>query len=45
MYESQIIMLYILNLNTAVCQLYQNKTGKNKVKKYDGAKAKFEEII
>ena len=32
MYESQIIMLYTLNLNTAVCQLYHNKTGKIKVK-------------
>ena len=37
-------MLYTLNLNTAICQLYHNKTGKNKVKKYNGAKPQFEEI-
>ena len=28
MYVSQIIMLYILNLHTAVCQLYLNKSGR-----------------
>ena len=27
-----------------LCQLYHNKTGKNKVKKYNGAKPQFEEI-
>ena len=34
MYVSQIIMLYALNLYSAVCQLYLNKTRrKNKNKK------------
>ena len=34
MYVSQIIRLYILNLNSAVCQSYLNKIGrKNKEKK------------
>ena len=27
-YVSQVIMLYILNLHSAGCQLYLNKTGK-----------------
>ena len=30
MYVSQIITLYTLNLFTAVCQLYLNKTGRKK---------------
>ena len=30
MYESQIIMLYTLNLYSALCQLYLNKTGRKK---------------
>ena len=30
MYVRQIIMLYTLNLQSAVCQLYLNKTGRNK---------------
>ena len=29
-YVSQIFMLYILNLYNAVCQLYLNKTGREK---------------
>ena len=29
-YVNQIIMLYTLNLCSAVCQLYRNKTGRNK---------------
>ena len=32
MYVSQIIMLYTLNLYSAVCQLYLNKTGRTKRK-------------
>ena len=31
MYVSQIIMLYTLNVYSAVCQLYLNKTGRKKV--------------
>ena len=31
MYVNQIIMLYTLNLYSAVCQLYLNKTEKKKV--------------
>ena len=31
-YVSQIFMLYILNLYNAVCQLYLNKTGREKKK-------------
>ena len=31
MYISQITMLYALNLYSAVCQLYLNKTGKKDV--------------
>ena len=30
MYVSQIIMLYTLNLYSAVCQLHLNKTGRKK---------------
>ena len=30
MYASQIIMLYILNLYSAVCQYYLNKTERKK---------------
>ena len=30
MYVSQIIMLYTLNLYSAECQLYLNKTGRKK---------------
>ena len=30
MYVSQVIMLYTLNLYSAVCQLYLNKTGGEK---------------
>ena len=30
MYVSQIIILYILSLYSAICQLYLNKTGKKK---------------
>ena len=30
MYVRQIIMLYTLNLSSAVCQLYLNKTGEKK---------------
>ena len=30
MYVNQIIMLYTLNLYSAVCQLYLNKTGRKK---------------
>ena len=30
MYVSQVIMLYTLNLHSAVCQLYLNKTGRKK---------------
>lgn len=33
MYVSQIIILYTLNLHSAICQLYLNETGKPKVKK------------
>ena len=33
MYVSQIIMLYTLNLCSAVCQLYLNKTGGKKKRK------------
>ena len=33
MYISQIIMLYTLNLYSAVCQLHLNKTGRKKLKK------------
>ena len=32
MYVSQIIMLYTLNLYSAVCQLYLSKTGRKKLK-------------
>ena len=31
MHVSQIIMLYTLNLYSAVCQLYLNKTGRKKI--------------
>ena len=31
MYISQIIMLYTLNLHSAVCQLYLNKTERKKL--------------
>ena len=30
MYVSHIIMLYTLNLHSAACQLYVNKTGRKK---------------
>ena len=30
MYGSNIIMLYTLNLNNTICQLYFNKTGRKK---------------
>ena len=30
MYVIQIIMLYTLNLHSAVCELYLNKTGRKK---------------
>ena len=33
MYVSQIIMLYTLNLDSAVCQFYLNKTRKKKYKR------------
>ena len=33
MYVSQIIMLYTLNLYSAVCQLYLNKAGRREKKK------------
>ena len=33
MYVSQIIMLHTLNLYSAVCQLYLNKTGRKEKKK------------
>ena len=33
MYVSQVIMLYTMNLYSAVCQLYLNKTGFKKRKK------------
>ena len=32
MYISQIIMLYTLNLYSAICQLYLNKMGTNNIK-------------
>ena len=32
MYVSQIIMLYTLNLYSAVCQLYLKKTGRKKLR-------------
>ena len=33
MYVSQVIMLYTLNLYSAVCQLYLNKTGRKNINK------------
>ena len=38
MYVSQIIMLYILNLYSAVFQLYLNKIGKKREKSVDPQK-------
>ena len=35
MYLSQIIMPYTLNLYSAVCQLYLNKTGRKKRNTYE----------
>ena len=35
MYVSQIIMLYTLNLYSAVCQLYLNKTGRKITERRD----------
>ena len=32
MYVNEITVLYSLNLNSAVCQLYLSKTGRNKIK-------------
>ena len=34
MYLSKIIMLFTLNLYSAICQLYLNKTGREKIKIY-----------
>ena len=34
MYVSQIVILYTLNLHSAVCQLYLNKTGRKKKKEW-----------
>ena len=33
MYVNKIIMLYTLNLYSAICQLYINKTGRKKISK------------
>ena len=33
MYISQVIMLYTLNLYSAVCQLFLNKTGRGEIVK------------
>ena len=35
MYVSQIIMLYTLNLYSAVCQLFPNKTGRKKKEEFN----------
>lgn len=37
--ENRIIMLYTLNLHTALCQLCLNKTGRKKKKNYLSLKA------
>ena len=34
MYVSQIVMLHTLNLFSAVCELYLNKTGRKKAKNH-----------
>ena len=42
MYASQIIMLYTLNLHSAICQLYLNKTGRKKLIMYKGIRKKYQ---
>ena len=45
MYVTQIIMLYTLNLYSAVCQLYLNKTRRQKLKKEIKARRKSINLV
>ena len=42
---SQIVILHTLNLNSAVCQLYLNKSGRKNKIDLDGSKTKLQNKI